>query len=220
MFFHETGCIACQQALEKRMGLTAGEIRACVETLRQQLEHHRQRIADIKDRLAAADRKRASLPVEEQSRLDPVLDMLERELDYAKARYTEDEQNLLKLQKKLAELETEEQVLEPSPSAVSGEEMGAQAEVADAVMAGMERESGEAAGLRALLGGALAKIQRRDFDGLTLQEIRALRACYDRLLHRVNRNIREDRLKSMIAAALRALDRMKKLPPESGNSPI
>lgn len=73
------------------MGLTAAEIRARIETLEKQLEHDRQRIAELKDRLAAADRKRASLPVEEQSRLDPILDMLERELDYAKARCTEDE---------------------------------------------------------------------------------------------------------------------------------
>jgi len=202
------------------MGLTAAEIRARIETLEQQLEHHRQRIAGIKDRLAAADRRRASLPVDEQSRLDPVLDMLERELDYAKARLTEDEQHLIRLRKKLAEMESAGGDSSQEPPEVSGEELPEQTAVADALMAGTEAETEEKSGLKALLGSALTKIQKRDFDGLTLQEIRALRQCYDRLLHRVNRNIREDRLKSMIAAALRALDRMKKLPPESGNSPI
>ena len=202
------------------MGLTVAEIRARIGTLEQQLEHHRQRIVDIKDRLAAADRKRASLPVEEQSRLDPVLDMLERELDYAKARYTEDEQNLVRLRKKLAELEAGGDNPAGDVPEMTSEELRDQTAVADAVMEGGEKGSLEPDSVRMLLGNALSKIQRRDFDGLTLQEIRALRLCYDRLLHRVNRNIREDRLKSMIAAALRALDRMKKLPPESGSSPI
>lgn len=103
---------------------------------------------------------------------------------------------------------------------MSGEELRDQTAVAGSLMSGPGEGTEENSGLKILLGSALAKIQRRDFEGLSLQEIRALRMCYDRLLHRVNRNIREDRLKSMIAASLRALDRMKKLPPESGNSPI
>ena len=70
------------------MGLTAAEIRVRIETLEEQIEHHRQRIAEIRERLAAADRKRASLPVDEQSRLDPVLDMLDRDLYSATARFT------------------------------------------------------------------------------------------------------------------------------------
>ncbi|HOQ90022.1 MAG TPA: hypothetical protein PLX03_07775 [Candidatus Hydrogenedentes bacterium] len=202
------------------MGLTAAEIRARIETLEKQLEHDRQRIAELKDRLAAADRKRASLPVEEQSRLDPILDMLERELDYAKARCTEDEQNLIKLRRKLDELRDSEEEMARDIPEMSGEELRDQTAVAGSLMSGPGEGTEENSGLKILLGSALAKIQRRDFEGLSLQEIRALRMCYDRLLHRVNRNIREDRLKSMIAASLRALDRMKKLPPESGNSPI
>lgn len=202
------------------MGLTAAEIRARIETLEKQIEHHRQRIAEIRERLAATDRKRASLPVDEQSRLDPVLDMLERELDYAKARLTEDEQNLIRLRKKLAEMEAAGELPGPEIPEVSGEELQENTAVADSLMSAAAAESEESSGLKALLGSALTKIQRRDFDSLSIQEIRALRLCYDRLLHRVNRSIREDRLKSMIAAALRALDRMKKLPSESGNSPI
>ncbi len=202
------------------MGLTAAEIRARIETLEKQLEHDRQRIAELKDRLAAADRKRASLPVEEQSRLDPILDMLERELDYAKARCTEDEQNLINLRRKLDELRDSEEEMARDIPEMRGEELRDQTAVAGSLMSGPGEGTEENSGLKILLGSALAKIQRRDFEGLSLQEIRALRMCYDRLLHRVNRNIREDRLKSMIAASLRALDRMKKLPPESGNSPI
>ncbi len=202
------------------MPLTLSELRKKIEALTAQVEQDRQRIKELKERLAAADRKRASLPEAEQSRLDPVLDMLERELDYAKARFTEDEQNLIKLRKKAAELESAQESAPQDAPALSPEEWQEQAATANDVVEDAGSAADGVAGRRSLLGEALRKIQQRDFDGLTLQEIRALRMCYDRLLHRVNRSIKEDRLKSLIAAALRALDRMKKLPPESGNTPI
>ena len=201
------------------MGWTESKLLDRIAVAEVLQEEHRRQLSEIRQRLAAADARRNALPLEERFRANPLLNGLEKELDRIKALLTEDEQTIKLMQRRLESLRRGEQIEEDLPpqcsilknlaeetaSLLDGEEekdASPDEPASSDVPASLENQ-------HAVLKSALDKVNLHDLAGLTGIEIVMLRLCQAGLNQRHRLSLREERLKNLLNATMKVIDRQK-----------